>query len=376
LYVLKLPYNSLGDDGASIIASAISIDIGKRHRHLSVLDLGFNSIGDTGCSSLALHCIAGNSNLQALCLAGNQFGSDGASAIAAAIIHGTGLRNLHLSANNIGPNGMKDIASSIAKNELQILQLVANGDIDSNAIRPMEELYLGSTSMTSEGFGAISLMILMNSSLRSLSLCDNDIDDHDMMLLSQALTQNNKQMPLESLHLSFNQITCQGVEYFMNAVWGSTTLREIKLDNNKIKDRGAQLCAVVLTSIELQTLDLSFNKVSTIGLKALMKTLTDNTSLQSLAIAGIHIDQTASKAVSYALAYNTTLTALYLDNCSTGYASQRHIVAGAVSNSRSSLRIFTGFGISRKFLMCFIKLHSLYFCSHRFIRLLLSQKSQ
>ena len=263
-------------------------------------------------------------------------------------MHGTALRSLHLSANNIGPNGIKALAGAIAKNESHILQMVANGDVDGNSVRPVEDLYLGSTSMASDGFSAISVMVLLNSSLRSLTLCDNGLDDQDMLLLSQALTQNNKKIPLEILHLSFNRITCQGVECLMNAVWGSTMLREIKLDNNRIKDRGFQLCAVVLTSIDLQTIDLSFNKATTIGIKALMKTLTDNQSLQSLSISGIPIDQTASKAVSYALAYNNTLTALYLDNCSTGYASQRHIVAGAVSNSRSSLRILTGFGISRK----------------------------
>jgi Ran GTPase-activating protein (RanGAP) involved in mRNA processing and transport len=349
LYVLKLPYNNLRDEGASIIASAISHEIGRFHHHLSVLDLGFNSIGDTGCAYLALHCIAGNLHLHSLCLSGNQVGPDGISAIATGILHGTALRSLHLSANNIGPNGIKAIAGAIAKNEANKQQLVANGDADVNSVRAMEDLHLGSTSMTSDGFSAISVMMMLNSSLRSISLCDNNLDDQDMLLLSQALTQNNKKIPLELLHLSFNHITCQGVECLMNAVWGSTTLREIKLDNNRIKDRGVQLCAVVLTSIDLQTIDLSFNKATTIGLKALMKTLTDNTSLQSLAISGIPIDQTASKAVSYALAYNNTLTALYLDNCYTGYASQRHIVAGTVSNSRSSLRILTGFGISRKY---------------------------
>ena len=314
-----------------------------------MLDLGFNCIGDTGCGYLALHCIAGNTNLHSLCLAGNQIGPEGATAIATGIIHGTVLRNLHLSANKIGPNGIKALSGAIAKNEAHINQMVTNGNVDVNTVRPMEGLHLGSTAMTSDGFSAISVMVLLNSSLRSMSLCNNNLDDQDMLLLSEALNQNNKKIPLEILHLSFNHITCQGAECFTNAVWGSATLREIKLDNNRIKDRGVQLCAVLLTSIDLHTIDLSFNKASTIGIKALMKTLTDNSSLKSLAISGIPIDQTASKAISYALAYNNTLNSLYLDNCSTGYASQRHIVAGAVSNSKSSLRMLTGFGISREY---------------------------
>jgi Ran GTPase-activating protein (RanGAP) involved in mRNA processing and transport len=351
LVVLKLPYNNIGDDGASLIATAVCIEVGKQHRKLSILDLSFNRVGDTGCGSIALHCIAGNINLQSLCLTGNQFASDGVSALAASISHGTGLRNLYLSVNNVGPSGIKDVAAAVTKNESRIYQLLANGTVDSNTVRPTEELHLDNTAMLSDGLSAISLMVLFNSSLRTLSLCSNNLDDQDLMLLSQAIAQNNKQMPLESLLLSFNQITCLGVECLMNAVWGSTTLREVKLDNNKINDRGIQLSAVVLTSIDLQSLDLSFNKATAVGVKALMKALAENSSLQSLAISGIPIDLISSKAISYALAYNTSLKALYLDSCSTGFASQRHVVAGALSNAKSSLRILTGFCISRTSLL-------------------------
>lgn len=354
LYVLKLSYNNLGDEGATIIASAILHD-GKRHHQLSVLDLGFNSIGDVGCGALAVHCLAGNFNIQTLYLSGNKFTEKGALSIAGAILHGTGLRSLHLSVNHVGHLGMKAIAGAIAKNEDRMTQAVATGEIDGSLIRRMEELHLGSTAITSDGFLAIPSMLMSNSSLRVICVSGNDLDDQDMLMLSQALTQN-KMVPLETLLLSFNQISCQGVECLMNAVWGSTSLHELKLDNNNIKDRGAQLCAVALTSIALETLDLSFNNVTTTGIKALMKNLSENTSLQSLGISGIPIDQNASKAVSYALAYNTSLKALYLDNCSTGYASQRHIVAGAVSNRRSSLRILTGFDLSRKLFDCVLLL--------------------
>ena len=345
LCVLKLSYNDLGDEGVSIIASALLQD--GRHHQLSVLDLGFNSIGDEGCGALAVHCLAGNYNMQTLYLSGNNITEKGALSLAGALLHGTGLRNLHLSANSIGPTGIKAVAGAIAKNDSRWTENAAG----ENLVRRMEGLHLGSTSIESEGFVAIPAMLLSNTALKALCVSGNNLVDQDMLLLSQVLTQN-KLIPLESLVLSFNQITCQGVECLMNAVWGSKTLRELKLDNNRIQDRGAQLCAVVLTSIDLETMDLSFNnKVTTTGIKALMKNISENASLRTLGLSGIPIDQNASKAVSYALAYNTSLQALYLDNCSTGYASQRHIVAGAVSNRKSSLRVITGFSIGRTF--CF-----------------------
>jgi Ran GTPase-activating protein (RanGAP) involved in mRNA processing and transport len=131
----------------------------------------------------------------------------------------------------------------------------------------------------------------------------------------------------------------------MNAVWGSKTLRELKLDNNNIRDRGAQLAAVALTSIDFEVLDLGFNRVTTVGIKALMKSISETTSLESLTLSGIPLDATACKAVSYALAYNCSLRELHVDNCQVGYSGQRHIVAGIVSNRWSSLRVVTGFDI-------------------------------
>jgi len=389
LSVLKLGYNSLGDEGAAVVAAGIggpeynrkTGGSSKRRRHhpnLSVLDVGFNGIGDAGCVAIATLAVAGNFCLRRLYLSGNQFEDRGAASIAGAILQGTGLTSLHLSANRIGSRGMKAIAGAIAKNDVRLateqqqhlqqsgMEGFAPSEEDKIGKR-MEELHLGRTAIDSTGFIAIPGMMLSNSSLRVLCLSSNNIDDNDMVLLSQALSQN-KSVPLESLRLSFNDITCQGVECLMNAVWGSQTLRELRLDNNRIQDRGAQLCAVVLTSIALETLDLAFNRVTTLGIKAVMKNLSESSSLRSLSLCGIPIDQNAAKAISYALAYNSSLHALYVDNCSTGYAAQRHIVAGIVSNRRSSLRLLTGFDVGRKCLVlvcqkCFLALyHDLRLC--------------
>lgn len=346
LSVLKLGYNCLGDEGVTIVSEGIQQD-GSHHKTLSVLDLGFNSIGDAGCEALAVKAIAGNVVLNTLFLSGNRICEKGAMSIAGAILHGTGVSVLHLSANNIGSFGLKAITGAIAKADAECSAYGVDRDSVPKDPRRMEELHLGSISIEPAGFIAIPGMLLTNSSLRSLCLSNNSIDDTNMVLLSQALSQN-KNVPIASLRLSFNQISCQGVECLMNAVWGSPTLREIRLDNNKIQDRGAQLCAVVLTSISLEVLDLSFNRVTTLGIKALMKNLSENSSLQSLSLCGTPIDQNASKAVSYALAYNASLRVLSLDNCSTGYSSQRHIVAGIVSNRKCALRVLTGFPLRRK----------------------------
>ena len=334
-----------------MIASACSKD-GRHHQSLTVLDLAFNGIGDEGGTALSVHMIAGNYTLRNLSLSGNNIRRKGATALAGAFVHGCGLSRLRLSSNRIGREGTRVLAQAIAESEARVQQLMQRqGGIKIGYnIKPvtLEELHLDDTSMKAKGFATLSSMLITNFNLHTLSLTNNNVDDQDMALLSQALAQN-KELPLKSLILSFNNITCVGVECLMNAVWGSATLREIKLDNNKMQDRGAQLCSVVLGSIRLEVLDISFNKITTVGIKALMKSLSENDSLQSLALCGIPMDQNASKAVSYALAYNQSLTKFNIDSCSVGYSGQRHIVAGIVSNRNVKLRVLTGFPLGREY---------------------------
>mmetsp|Transcript_58886 Transcript_58886/g.65962 ORF Transcript_58886/g.65962 Transcript_58886/m.65962 type:complete len:1032 (-) Transcript_58886:344-3439(-) len=346
--VLKLGYNNFGEKGTSLIASGCAKD-GRHHQNLTVLDLGFNGMGDEGCTALSLHMVVGNHTLRNLFLSGNHITQKGAVALASAILHGCSLSRLNLSANNLGTHGVNVISQSIREVEARVQQLLQRqGGIKLGYnIKPVtiEELNVDNVSMLSKGFEALSTMVMTNFNLRNISLANNDLHDNDLALLSQSLTQN-KEMPLKSLVLSFNKITCAGVECLMNAIWGSPTLKEIKLDNNKMQDRGAQLCSVVLGSIRLEVLDISCNRISTVGVKAIMKSLSENDSLQRLALCGIPMDQNASKAVSYALAYNQSLQRLNIDSCSVGYSGQRHIVAGIVSNQYTRLQVLTGFPLA------------------------------
>lgn len=377
LKVLKLSYNNIADDGIALISSAV-----HNHPSLSTLDVGFNNIGDVGCYSLAVHALSDNCVLKILYLSGNVIRTKGAFALARAIGEtNCGLRCLHLTANNIQESGVKALARAITESEsrIQAVRMTAcnlddissndNQDLANNAMghshqlcgsvnavetknylenHGLQELYLGDTGMKSVGCLSVSNMLLTNFSLRVLSLSHNGITDSDLNLFSQSISRN-KQVPIESIQLSFNELTCVGVESLMNAVWGSTSLKELKLDNNHIHDRGAQLVAVVLTSVNLETVDIGFNKLTTVGIKALMKSLAENNSLKSLTLSGNSLDTTGSKAVSYALAYNTSLQSLYLDNCTIGYTAQRHITAGVASNSCSSVSTLTGFRIGGKF---------------------------
>lgn len=343
LSTLKLSYNELGDEGCTIVAKGV-LQNGVHHANLSLLDLGFNDIGDEGCEAISVHVLAGNNKMHTLLLSGNRIGEKGVMSIAGAILHGTGLCNLSMSANKINSTAIKTLSGAIAETDAKVSADRSSSALDRGGIKLLD---LGNCTLSGEGFISLPGMLLTSKLITTLSLTNCGLADSELSLVAQALSQN-KNIPIRDLIFSFNRITCSGVEDLMNAVWGSTTLKQIKLDNNRLQDRGAQLCAVVLTSVPLEILDISCNPISSAGIKALMKNISENTSLVSLGICGINVDQNAAKAVSYALAYNGSLQRIYLDKCEAGYTAQRHIVAGIVSNRTSSLRLFTGFPIGGK----------------------------
>ena len=217
---------------------------------------------------------------------------------------------------------------------------------NNNNFHGMQELYLGGTGMELTGCQAVSRLLEKTLYLRVLSLPNCDIGDEEVRMLALSIKGNKDQLPLESLQLSFNNITHHGLEAMANALWGSTTLRELKVDNNMIGDRGAHQMAAIIPAMKvIEVLDVGFNSITTPGLTILMKSVAESKKLLSLSLSGNAIDATAAKSVAYALAYNCSLKSIFLVHCSIGHEEQRHIAAGIVSNSRTALDRLNGFEI-------------------------------
>ena len=361
LTILKLGYNNLGDYGASMLADGINSNV----LNLLSLDLGFNNIGDAGCTAL---CRAISPRLHTLYLAGNLIGEDGAVAIADLIQkRGSRLRKLYLTGNLLGPDGVKAITESIIETETRHCEeetpdtyssdqkcaerkMTQSGTTTDSCISngSIEELYLGGSGMGALGCQYVARLLEISQKLRVLSLPNCEINDESLVQIATSFKANRERLPLQSLQLSFNHITCQGVECLANSVWGSRTIQELLLDNNEIADRGAQhIAAVLLPHVKtLEVLNIGFNVIKAPGIQILMKAVVDsNCTLRSLSISGNNIDTSAAKAISYALAYNRTLQSLSLVHCNIGHEGQRHISAGVVSNSRSALREVSGYDL-------------------------------
>ncbi|CAJ1957392.1 unnamed protein product [Cylindrotheca closterium] len=358
LTVLKLGYNNLCDSGVTTLAAGIAV-----HRSLVLLDLGFNNVGDIGASALA-HALQqaavrfNGGTVHTLYLAGNMIGEDGALALADFIRQGSRLSKLFMTGNRIGAGGVSAIAESILEDEVQSANLEpSQHETSQHQLREvtrlrvgscsgMQELFLGGTGMGMLGCNSVARLLETTACIRVISFPNCDIGDDEIGALASSIKANKSALPLQSLQLSFNNMTHKGLESLMNALWGSGSLRELKLDNNNIGDRGAhQLAAVLPTLKELKILDIGFNSIKATGLNVLMKVVADSNRLESLSISGNTVDVPAAKAVAYALAYNCSLEALFLVHCAINHEGQRHITAGIVSNARIALRKLTGFRI-------------------------------
>ena len=353
LTVLKLGYNNLANEGACILAAGIA-----QHASLASLDLGFNNIGDEGCCAIAQ--AVRSPPLHTLYLAGNLFQEEGALAIANLIRRGqSSLRKLYLTGNRLGPDGVKSITEAFCEQESLLLaeeegggqpQQRSSGATGSsnnkNNARGLQELFLGGTSLGSPGCRCVAKVLATTRHLRVLSMPNCDLDDDDLAVLAASLKSNREHLRLESLQLSFNQFTGKGMEPLVNALWGLSGLKELKLDNNSMGDVGAQLLAAICPQLkDLETIDVGFNKIKSHGIKVLMTAIARAQNIETLSISGNAIDTNGAKAVAYALALNRSLVSISLLHCTDQPDIHRQIVAGIVSNSKLALRDLSGFAV-------------------------------
>lgn len=351
LSVLKLGYNNLSDEGIITLASGISA-----HGSLTSLDIGFNNVGNEGCCALAsaIARAAGNGGaLHTLYLAGNCITEEGAFALSNMYDQGVGVRRLNVTGNKFGPDGIHALVSAMINHQEKVIKRNHSGSNNlpqSNEIEGIEELFLGGTGMGPYGCRTVAKLLLTSKTLRVVSLANCSLSDKEAELIAKSIFTNVQSLPLESLQLSFNLLTCKGIEMLMNAIWNLKGMRELKLDNNRMEARGAQVVSAVIgASKSLTDLDVGFNCIGGAGVRLLMKAVADSKTLLRLSVSGNNIDIGSAKAVAYALAHNCSLKALFLDHCSIQGESQRHITAGIVSNSRTKLEVLTGFQVGSKF---------------------------
>ena len=235
LRVLDLRLNSLGNLGASYIASAL-----QTNRTLRQLNLSSTGIETDGCKLLA-ESLRYNTTLAELDLSFLDIGDGGCMVLGSALKQNRALKKLRLRSDNISWIGAGFLIEGIEVSKvLTELDLSRNfiGDDGAEILTrhlgdnsSLKELNLENCGFTSVGCSMLSDLILTNKSIKHLDLSTNFIGDQGILKLSNALERNKT---IRTLGMNMCGITNDGFAKLLDILEANPTLILLKLCYNRL----------------------------------------------------------------------------------------------------------------------------------------------
>ncbi|ORZ27552.1 hypothetical protein BCR44DRAFT_1455572 [Catenaria anguillulae PL171] len=292
---------------------------------LTTLDLSYNQITDKGGAILA-KWLRTTQTLRELILASNSLGPGAGSVLSESLTVNTTLTTLDLSHNNLGNDGGMAVAGMLQVNTTLTRLRLARCDLSLPALialctvlhhnRTLRSLDISDNSggvqhrapsLHSDFVRHLSHMLAANKSLADLSLAKLGIDDYDM------------------------------AQHLGPALAAATSLESLDLSSNRIMQDGATVLAATLVSHpSLQTVRLSHNTLTSLGLGSLVRMLKDNTVLASLYLDHVGAGSDALLALAHVLlGLNKTIKRLAIwgnefhDATPTGMSFPEAAVAGS-----------------------------------------------
>ncbi len=307
------------DDGEEKggFTSRLQNDPGLTELHLNNAGIGELNIGEL-CKALW-----SNRTVKELQLAGNFITAKATAVLCKALQMSNIVEKLNLSSNPIGDTGAIAIANYIHCRpdcRLKGLWLLSTGIGDAGAsaiakaqrIHPLEELYLQKNNVGPQGVADLAATLSTDTVLRVLNLHQNRLGDDGVLALANEGLFQNESSRLEQLVLSSNGI-CNNAAVALGAYLGwNPSIRILDLSMNRISDAGIKVLSVGLTqNFRLNCLNLGANLITDTGVKALAKALQLNRSLESLCLyRNPCIGQVGVKAMVHVLEDNPALSVI------------------------------------------------------------------
>jgi len=223
-----------------------------------------------------------NSGLVKLDLSGNRLGAEAAKHLSNALVSNQSLVELHLGGNDIGPEGAKHLAQALKANST-----IQRLGLDRSQLCGLNTRLFGFGAYSAEGIIAISDMLRVNRTLRSVSLYVNYLGPEGARHIAAALGSNSS---LEHLGLENNELcgldgngvgtyTAEGIVAISDMLRVNRTLRSVRLTSNHL---GAYY-------------DGSKWVPDSSGVTALAEALKQNSTLTTLDVRNNNIDAAAKK---------------------------------------------------------------------------------
>ncbi|KAK5866594.1 hypothetical protein PBY51_020773 [Eleginops maclovinus] len=230
-----LRFSNLTDKCCPALASILS----TREAYLRELDLGYNSIGDTGVRELVEGLRDQNCKLKTIRLQGCGLTGQACKDLALALRQSWKLRELDLSMNEIGDDGVRYLADGLRSPECQL-----------------ETLRLSQCNIEEKGCCCLASALQLNSGiLKVLDLSINMVRDKGAkeLYIKCDVSQLTK---LEMYHCGLTALSCHNIGEALKHE--TSNLVELNLSNNQLEDSGfALICEGMYAWCRLEKLNVS-----------------------------------------------------------------------------------------------------------------------
>ena len=308
LKLINVENNEITEEAGEALASVILHNTG-----LEELDISGNNLGE-GILIVA-KALQQTSSLKSLYLGNNNISKEVSNELALAITANKYLEKMRLYYTNLKSSLMIILLSLSTISTLNYLNINSNqitedaGQAFASVILHDRGLYLSGINVGEE---LLSIMKALHhvTSLRMLSLCDNNISKEVAIEVALAIKSNKH---LQKLWLNNSNLRSSAT-VILQSLRTISTLKHLNLDNNQItEEAGEALASVILHNTGLEELDLSRNSLGE-GLLNVAKALKHISSLKFLDVGNNKISKEVSDELSLAITANKCLEDLSLFN--------------------------------------------------------------
>ncbi|KAJ1535552.1 hypothetical protein HK096_002381 [Nowakowskiella sp. JEL0078] len=261
-------------------------------------------------------------DLESLHLNDNQIGPDELGLLLTSIKENHFLKHLSLESNRIFEKGTEHIKAALSDptsrlTSLSLIQTDIDGDTGIQLIvealrhnKTLENFVLEETELEDAGAKDFAVVIKENQTLKHLSITSTEITEDGFIELCDALAKNST---LESISFFDNNPSDDGAETIANALKTNTTLKKICLSYCGISAEGFESLFSVLAddNKSIEEIDFSSNFLGSTS-DAFLELVTKNKSLKKINLKSTGVKDSFIEYFSGELGKNTSIVELDL----------------------------------------------------------------
>jgi len=232
----------------------------------------------------------GKCSLQVLYISSNNIGDDGITAIAGTLSNSQ-ISKLHVRECGITLTGVRSLAAGLLVNNSVMILDVSHNDIGDDGITDIagtlsnsqiSELDVSECGITLTGVRSLAAGLLVNNSVRILNVSRNNIGDDGITAIAGTLSNSQ----ISKLDVRKCGITLTGARSLAAGLLVNNSVRILDVSSNNIGDDGITAIAGTLSNSQISMLLVGYCGITLTGARSLAAGLLVNNSIRILDVWG------------------------------------------------------------------------------------------